>query len=83
YDVYYVESHARTPTMLMETPEDDSSSIAAHFIADVAKRFDFRDRWAFHALHADGQCHGMTHQRLEEIYDSVELIINLHGGTHP
>jgi hypothetical protein len=81
--VYYVESHARTPTMLMKTAGDDSSGKAAHFIADVAKRFDFRDRWAFHALHDDGQCYGMSLGRLQDLYAWADLLINMHGGTQP
>jgi hypothetical protein len=83
YEVYYVESHARTPTMLMETPRDDSASKAAHFISEVARRFDFRDRWAFHALHAQGECYGMSLSQLHELYDSADLLINMHGGTKP
>ena len=35
YDVYYVEAHARTPSMFMQRAEDDSSAMAAAFIASV------------------------------------------------
>lgn len=83
YDVYYVEAHARTPSMLMERDEDDSSALAAAFIADVMKRFDLGDRWAFHALHNDGRCYGMTEGELKQLYNSAALLINLHGGTVP
>jgi hypothetical protein len=83
YEVYYVESHARTPTMLMQRETDDSSAMAAEYIAGLAKRFDFRHRWAFHALHDDGESYGMTHQQLLELYSSAHLIINMHGGTKP
>jgi hypothetical protein len=83
YDVYYVEAHARTPTMLMERPEDDSSALAAAFLNRVLRRFDLGDKWAFHALHDDGRCYGMTHSQLLELYRSAALIINHHGGTVP
>jgi hypothetical protein len=83
YDSYYVESHARTPTMLMESETDDSSGKAARFIGSVAKRFDFEGKWAFHALHDDGKCYGMTIEQLRQLYSSAHLIINLHGGTKP
>ncbi|HEX6963945.1 MAG TPA: hypothetical protein VF175_18905 [Lacipirellula sp.] len=83
YEPYYVEAHARTPTMLMQNASDDSSAIAAEFIAGLAKRFDFRHRWAFHALHDDGECYGMTRRQLFDLYSSAELIINMHGGTKP
>jgi hypothetical protein len=83
YDVYYVEAHARTPSMLMENDDDDSSALAAAFIDRVMRRFDFHGKWAFHALHDDGRCYGMSEERLNELYRSAALIINYHGGTVP
>lgn len=83
YEAYYVEAHARTPTMLMEREDDDSSAKAAEFIGGVMRRFDLNDRWAFHALHDDGRCYGMSNLELRELYRSADLIINLHGGTVP
>ncbi|HYN87312.1 MAG TPA: hypothetical protein VER55_02220, partial [Ardenticatenaceae bacterium] len=83
YDVYYVEAHARTPSMFMQTEEDDSSALAAGFIADVMQRFDLADRWAFHALHDDGRCYGLSEAQLRQLYRSADLLINLHGGTMP
>ena len=83
YDPYYVEAHARTPTMLMTSRDDDGSARAAAFIAGVMERFGFGDRWAFHALHDDGRCYGMTEGELSRLYDSATLIVNMHGGTVP
>ena len=83
YDVYYVEAHARTPSMLMAHPNDDASAKAASFIADVMTRFDLGDRWAFHALHADGRCYGMSKRGLDSLYRDASLLVNLHGGTMP
>ncbi len=83
YDVYYVEAHARTPSMLMESEEDDSSAKAAAFIDRVLRPFGLSGRWAFHALHDDGRCYGMSEQELKRVYASAELVINLHGGTRP
>ena len=84
YDVYYVEAHARTPSMFMTSDDDDSSALASRFIADVMKRFDIGDdHWAFHALHDDGRCYGMSHEQLMSLYRSAGLILNLHGGTIP
>ena len=34
--------------------------MAAAFIADFMHRFDMDGRWAFHALHDDGRCYGLT-----------------------
>ena len=83
YDAYYVESHGRTPTSFMESPDDDASPKAAAFIAAVMKRFGLDGRWAFHALHADGRCYGLSDLELKTLYRSAAMIINLHGGTAP
>jgi GT2 family glycosyltransferase len=82
-EAYYVETHARTPSMLMNNEDDDSSALAAEFIAAVMRRFGLADRWAFHALHDDGRCFGMSQHQLSRLYGSAELLINLHGGTQP
>ncbi|MEK6271944.1 MAG: glycosyltransferase family 2 protein [Actinomycetota bacterium] len=83
YEAYYVETHARTPSMLMRREDDDSSLIAANFIARTLRRFDLGDRWAFRALHDDGRCYGMSERELERLIGSAELLVNLHGGTEP
>ncbi|HET9591760.1 MAG TPA: glycosyltransferase [Solirubrobacterales bacterium] len=82
-ETYYVETHARTPSMLMSSPDDDSSALAAEYIGALMRRFGFADRWAFRALHDDGRCFGMSERELERLYGSAELLINLHGGTQP
>ncbi|MEJ7590782.1 MAG: hypothetical protein WKF77_04485 [Planctomycetaceae bacterium] len=83
YDVYYVEAHGSTPRELMEHETDDSTALAAAFIDRVMRRFDLGDKWAFHALHDDGRCYGMSELQLRELYRTADLIINLHGGTVP
>ena len=83
YDVYYIEAHASTPTKFSRSEEDDGSVKAAAFISQVMDRFDLKDKWAFHALHADGVCYGMREEQLKQLYGSAELIINLHGATVP
>jgi GT2 family glycosyltransferase len=83
YETYYVETHARTPSMLMTHAEDDSSALAAEYIAAIMRRFGLSDRWAFRALHDDGRCFGMSEMQLERLYREAELLINLHGGTQP
>src|SRR5436190_12219816 len=76
FDVYYVESHARTPRMVMNHADGDGSLLAAQFIDRVLRRFDLGDKWAFHALHSDGKCYGMTEAALKELYRSADLIIS-------
>lgn len=83
YEVYYVEAHARVPSMFMAREEDDGSGRAAAFIDRVMRRFDLGGRWAFHALHDDGRCYGLSAGQLRDLYASADLLINLHGGTQP
>jgi len=83
YEPYYVEAHARTPSMLMTSETDDGSALAADFIAGVMRRFDMGDRWAYHALHDDGRVYGMDAEALNSLYRDAALIINYHGGTLP
>jgi hypothetical protein len=83
YDVYYVEAHARTPSMLMEHDDDDSSALAVAFLDKVMRRFDLGDKWAFHALHDDNRCYGLSDTQLRQLYRDAALLINYHGGTVP
>ena len=83
FETYYVETHARTPSMLMSSPADDSAALAAEFIAAVMRRFGLSERWAFRALHDDGRCFGMSEVQLHTLYNEAELLVNLHGGTQP
>jgi GT2 family glycosyltransferase len=84
FDAYYVEAHARTPSMLMADDSSDGSEAAARFISAVMRRFDLgEDRWAFQALHSDSQTYGLSDSRLRQLYREASLIINLHGGTEP
>jgi hypothetical protein len=83
YDPYYVEAHGCTPRELMDGGDDDGYARAAAFIDQVMRRFDFGNRWAYHAVHAGGRVYGMTSAELRELYHSAALIINLHGGTEP
>jgi GT2 family glycosyltransferase len=69
--------------MLMRDKRDNSSVLAAEFIAGIMDRFGLGDRWALHALHDDGRCYGMSRESLRRLYGSAALLINLHGGTNP
>jgi GT2 family glycosyltransferase len=83
YDVYYVEAHARTPSMFIDHPDDDGTDRAAAYLAGVMRRFGLDGRWALHALHADGRCVGMTAAEVSRLYRDAALIVNMHGGTVP
>ena len=85
YEVYYVEASGHQPSsMLMDDHhQGDRTAEATAFIDGVMRRFDLGDRWAFHALHADGECYGLSRQQLCALYRSADAIINVHGATTP
>ena len=83
FDAWYVEDHGRTPSMFVSDEGDDGCAGAASFLASLLERFGFGDRWAFHALHADGSWYGISEVRARRLYRDAALIINLHGGTMP
>lgn len=86
YQVYYVEAGAHQPSsMLMsdDPGQGDRSLAAAGFIDHLMRRFDLGDRWAFQALHSDGRCYGLSESQLQQLYQTADWIINLHGATLP
>src|SRR5262249_25609330 len=73
---------ARTPSTFTESADVDGAPKAAAFIDGVMRWFGLpADHWAFHALHSDGRCYGLSDVQLKALYKSADLIINLHGGT--
>jgi GT2 family glycosyltransferase len=83
FDVYYLEVHGRTPSMLMRSESDDSTSRAAAFLERTLRRYGFPDRWAYHALHDQRQWLGVDRAEIRRVCESAEMILNLHGGTRP
>lgn len=83
YEPYYVEAHGLNPSMFMEDERDDGSAKAAAFIANLMRRFDLGDRWAYQALHDDGRQYGLSEGELRRLYRDAALIVNLHGATRP
>lgn len=82
FEVYYVEAHGGNPKTYRNGGPDNSHA-AADFIGGVMRRFGMKERWAFHALHSDGRCYGMSESELKSLYRSASLLLNLHGGTTP
>lgn len=84
YDVYYVEAGGLQPAWMIAKGSDTYGAVeAAAFIDHVMRRFDLGDKWAFHALHYDGEVYGLSRSELLGLYSSAELLINLHGSTVP
>ncbi|HTL56544.1 MAG TPA: glycosyltransferase family 2 protein [Candidatus Limnocylindrales bacterium] len=82
FDVYYVEAHGCTPGKLMQSANDDGSARAAAYISGIMDRFGLADRWAYHAVYEDRHF-GLSQAKLNELYRSAALILNLHGSHLP
>jgi hypothetical protein len=83
FEPWYVEANARTPTMLMREPGDDGAALAAGLIERVMRAHGLAGQWAYHALHDDGRCYGISEGALRRLYREAEIVINLHGGSEP
>ena len=74
YEVYYVEPQGGIPGV--------DSALGAAWIERALRPFGLH-RWAYHAIHGDGRCYGMSEIALRELYTSAHWIFNLHGSTKP
>src|SRR5438132_42840 len=72
YEVFYVEAHGCTPRELLQGGDDDVGARAATFIDGIMCRFDLAGRWAYHALHGDARCYGMSEGQLRDLYRSAD-----------
>ena len=64
FDPYYVEAHARTPSMLMERAERRRRRARRRLHRRRARPHGLGDSWAYHALHDDGRCFGHAQRQL-------------------
>lgn len=83
FDVYYVEDNGMTPRAFFTDGQSDGWVRAADFVAGVMREFDFTDRWAIRAEHAERRHYGLSSTELAALYRSAALIINLHGNAVP
>lgn len=80
HDVYYVEDSGAPPydPRVKSVVEDSSYSVA--FLADVMARFGLADRWAY-VDGATGICHGLSRERLRDVYRKADGLLNVCGAT--
>ena len=79
-DVYYVEDSGAPPY----DPASGGIGVAAEanvgFLADVMRRYDFDDRWAYWDGLTD-RWYGRDHAAVRTLYASADAIFNLCGAT--
>jgi hypothetical protein len=80
HDVYYVEDSRANPydPRVKSVVMDPSYNVA--FLADVMGRFGLGDRWAY-VDGATGACHGLSRDRLRQLYREADGLLNVCGAT--
>jgi GT2 family glycosyltransferase len=78
YEVQYAEVHFRPRHVF-----HDSTADAVEFLDRLMRRLGLGGQWAYHAIHENGACYGMSIERLRRCYREAELVINLHAATIP
>ena len=80
YDPYYIEDSGRwvyDPRLNDMTP-DAASNVQS--VAPILEAYGFADRWAFRGNYEDGQCYGMTPERILEVYRDADAFLNVTGA---
>lgn len=80
HDVFYVEDSRANPydPRIKSVVVDSSYGVA--FLADVMARFGLADRWAY-VDGATGVCHGLSWERLRQLYREADGLFNVCGAT--
>lgn len=80
YDVYYVEDTGDWPYDPIADSITDDCSFTVAYIAGLLDRCGLGDRWAYRSA-ADGQTYGLSEQRLAELFQTADVLINLTAAT--
>ncbi len=80
YDPYYIEDSMRDvydPRINDYTPDARNN---LEMIVPILEAHGFGDRWAFRGLYPEGECFGMTHDQLLQLYREGAACLNVTGG---
>jgi hypothetical protein len=82
HEVWYVEDDTVWPYDPQRNAVTDDCTYATRHIAGCMQRIGLEGRWAFRlADRADRPCHGLSSQRLDELYRSCDALLNIVGAT--
>jgi hypothetical protein len=82
HDVWYVEDDATWPYDPRANAMVDDHTYAVGHIARSLERIGLGDRWAYRALYRrDQACHGLSRERLLQLYRDCDALLNLCGAT--
>lgn len=81
HDVYYVEDDTVWPYDPEQNTVTDDCGYAVRHIADCMEQIGLPDRWAFRLADREGVCWGRSARRLDELYRSCDVLLNVVGAT--
>ena len=81
HDVWYVEDDSVWPYDPVVNAVTDDCSYAIRHVKTSIERAGLEDRWAFRLADRAGACWGLTEPKLDELYGSCDVLLNIVGAT--
>jgi hypothetical protein len=81
HDVWYVEDDTVWPYDPERNTITDDCSYAIRHISTCMDRIGLKDRWAFRLADREDSCWGLSPARLEELYRTCDVLLNVVGAT--
>lgn len=81
YDAWYVEATGTWPYDPRRGAVTADPAHAVEHLARLMARFGLAGRWAYRAVHAGGECYGLSPRQLDDLFARAEAVINLTGST--
>ncbi len=81
HEVWYVEDDTVWPYDPVANCVTDDCSYAVNHIKTCMERIGLPDRWAFRLAGAKSNCYGLTADKLNDLYRSSDVLLNIVGAT--
>lgn len=81
HEVWYVEDDSVWPYDPQQNTVTDDCSYAVRHIATCMEQIGMPDHWAFRLADRKGTCFGLSDSKLDELYGSCDVLLNVVGAT--
>jgi len=81
HEVWYVEDDSVWPYDPRQNTVTDDCSYAVHHIETCMQRIGIPNQWAFRLAYRKGTCFGMSDSKLDDLYRSCDVLLNVVGAT--
>lgn len=81
HEVWYVEDDSVWPYDPRQNTVTDDCSYAVHHIENSMQRIGIPNQWAFRLADRKGTCFGMSDSKLDALYRSCDVLLNVVGAT--